>query len=89
MVKRHHGLLPYVLLNCSNNYGPFHFPEKIDSVVLLTTSSTTKKRCPYMSIIPVIGFFVEDHAVAIVWFFHEGSNTETNIGGFNEWKILI
>jgi hypothetical protein len=55
----------------------FSFSRKIDSVVLLTTLSTTKKRCPFMSIIPVIGFFVEDHAVAIDLVFHEGSNTET------------
>lgn len=81
--------LPYVITNCSNNYGPNHFPEKL--IPLFINNIITKK------LLPVYGdgnytrdwLFVEDHAVAIDLVFHEGKNHETyNIGGFNEWKNI-
>lgn len=81
--------LPYVITNCSNNYGPNHFPEKL--IPLFINNIITKKP------LPVYGdgnytrdwLFVEDHAVAIDLVFHEGKNHETyNIGGFNEWKNI-
>ncbi|MCL9805139.1 dTDP-glucose 4,6-dehydratase [Flavobacterium amniphilum] len=81
--------LPYVLTNCSNNYGPFHFPEKL--IPLFINNIINNKP------LPVYGdgnytrdwLFVKDHAVAIDLVFHEGKNHETyNIGGFNEWKNI-
>lgn len=81
--------LPYVLTNCSNNYGPFHFPEKL--IPLFINNIINKKP------LPVYGdgnytrdwLFVKDHAIAIDLVFHEGKNHETyNIGGFNEWKNI-
>ncbi|WP_421497730.1 dTDP-glucose 4,6-dehydratase [Flavobacterium columnare] len=81
--------LPYVLTNCSNNYGPYHFPEKL--IPLFINNIIHKKP------LPVYGdgnytrdwLFVKDHAVAIDLVFHEGKNHETyNIGGFNEWKNI-
>ncbi|ANO48379.1 dTDP-glucose 4,6-dehydratase [Flavobacterium columnare NBRC 100251 = ATCC 23463] len=81
--------LPYVLTNCSNNYGPYHFPEKL--IPLFINNIINKKP------LPVYGdgnytrdwLFVKDHAVAIDLVFHEGKNHETyNIGGFNEWKNI-
>lgn len=81
--------LPYVLTNCSNNYGPFHFPEKL--IPLFINNIIHNKP------LPVYGdgkytrdwLFVEDHAVAIDLVFHEGKNHDTyNIGGFNEWQNI-
>lgn len=81
--------LPYVLTNCSNNYGPNHFPEKL--IPLFINNIIEKKP------LPVYGdgkytrdwLFVKDHAVAIDLVFHEGKNYETyNIGGFNEWQNI-
>ncbi|URM37358.1 dTDP-glucose 4,6-dehydratase [Flavobacterium anhuiense] len=81
--------LPYVLTNCSNNYGSYHFPEKL--IPLFINNIITNKS------LPVYGdgnytrdwLFVEDHAIAIDLVFHEGRNNETyNIGGFNEWKNI-
>lgn len=81
--------LPYVLTNCSNNYGPFHFPEKL--IPLFINNIIHKKP------LPVYGdgnytrdwLFVKDHAIAIDLVFHQGKNHETyNIGGFNEWKNI-
>ncbi|GEM54402.1 dTDP-glucose 4,6-dehydratase [Flavobacterium branchiophilum NBRC 15030 = ATCC 35035] len=81
--------LPYVLTNCSNNYGPNHFPEKL--IPLFINNIIQNKP------LPVYGdgkytrdwLFVEDHAVAIDLVFHEGKNHETyNIGGFNEWQNI-
>lgn len=81
--------LPYVITNCSNNYGPNHFPEKL--IPLFINNIINNKA------LPVYGdgnytrdwLFVEDHAVAIDLVFHEGKNHETyNIGGFNEWKNI-
>lgn len=81
--------LPYVITNCSNNYGPNHFPEKL--IPLFIHNIIENKP------LPVYGdgkytrdwLFVEDHAVAIDLVFHEGKNQETyNIGGFNEWQNI-
>ena len=81
--------LPFVLTNCSNNYGPNHFPEKL--IPLFIHNIINKKP------LPVYGdgnytrdwLFVIDHAVAIDLVFHQGRNQETyNIGGFNEWKNI-
>ncbi len=81
--------LPYVISNCSNNYGPNHFPEKL--IPLFINNIIEKKP------LPVYGdgnytrdwLYVEDHAEAIDLVFHKGTNQETyNIGGFNEWKNI-
>ncbi|ALM49891.1 dTDP-glucose 4,6-dehydratase [Flavobacterium psychrophilum] len=81
--------LPYVLTNCSNNYGPYHFPEKL--IPLFINNIINNKP------LPVYGdgkytrdwLFVEDHAVAIDLVFHEGKNHATyNIGGFNELQNI-
>ena len=81
--------LPYVISNCSNNYGPNHFPEKL--IPLFINNIIQNKP------LPVYGdgnytrdwLFVEDHARAIDLIFHNGKNTETyNVGGFNEWKNI-
>jgi dTDP-glucose 4,6-dehydratase len=81
--------LPYVITNCSNNYGPNHFPEKL--IPLFINNIINNKP------LPVYGdgkytrdwLFVEDHAVAIDLVFHEGRNHDTyNIGGFNEWQNI-
>lgn len=81
--------LPYVLTNCSNNYGPNHFPEKL--IPLFINNIINNKS------LPVYGdgnytrdwLFVVDHAAAIDQVFHNGINHQTyNIGGFNEWKNI-
>jgi dTDP-glucose 4,6-dehydratase len=81
--------LPYVITNCSNNYGPNHFPEKL--IPLFINNIINNKP------LPVYGdgkytrdwLFVKDHAVAIDLVFHQGKNHETyNIGGFNEWQNI-
>ena len=81
--------LPYVISNCSNNYGPNHFPEKL--IPLFINNIIQNKP------LPVYGdgnytrdwLFVEDHARAIDLIFHNGKNTNTyNVGGFNEWKNI-
>lgn len=81
--------LPIVISNCSNNYGPNHFPEKL--VPLMINNIKNKKS------LPVYGkgenvrdwLYVIDHARAIDVIFHEGTNGETyNIGGNNEWKNI-
>ena len=81
--------LPYVISNCSNNYGPNHFPEKL--IPLFINNIILEKP------LPVYGdgkytrdwLFVEDHAAAIDLVFHKGKNHETyNIGGFNEWQNI-
>ena len=80
---------PYVITNCSNNYGPNQFPEKL--IPLFIHNIIEKKP------LPVYGdgkytrdwLFVKDHATAIDLVFHEGKNHETyNIGGFNEWQNI-
>lgn len=81
--------LPFVVSNCSNNYGPNHFPEKL--IPLLINNIITKKP------LPVYGdglytrdwLYVKDHATAIDTVFHSGRAGETyNIGGFNEWTNI-
>ncbi|RXR21892.1 dTDP-glucose 4,6-dehydratase [Flavobacterium stagni] len=81
--------LPYVITNCSNNYGPNHFPEKL--IPLCIHNIIENKP------LPIYGdgkytrdwLFVIDHARAIDLVFHEGKNHETyNIGGFNEWQNI-
>src|SRR6478736_8264391 len=81
--------LPYVITNCSNNYGPNHFPEKL--IPLFINNIINNKP------LPVYGkgentrdwLFVIDHARAIDIVFNKGKNRETyNIGGFNEWKNI-
>jgi dTDP-glucose 4,6-dehydratase len=81
--------LPFVISNCSNNYGPNHFPEKL--IPLFINNILSGKP------LPVYGkgentrdwLFVIDHARAIDLIFHQGKNAETyNIGGFNEWKNI-
>ncbi len=78
-----------VVSNCSNNYGPFHFPEKL--IPLFINNIITKKP------LPVYGdglytrdwLYVKDHALAIDLIFHKGKADETyNIGGFNEWRNI-
>ena len=81
--------MPYVITNCSNNYGSHQFPEKL--IPLFINNILSDKS------LPVYGdgnytrdwLFVEDHAIAIDLVFHKGENHETyNIGGFNEWKNI-
>ncbi len=78
-----------VISNCSNNYGPYHFPEKL--IPLFINNIIHKKP------LPVYGdgkytrdwLFVKDHATAIDVIFHKGQINDTyNIGGFNEWKNI-
>jgi dTDP-glucose 4,6-dehydratase len=81
--------LPYVISNCSNNYGANQFPEKL--IPLFIHNVLHNKP------LPVYGdgkytrdwLYVIDHAIAIDKIFHEGRDGETyNIGGFNEWKNI-
>jgi dTDP-glucose 4,6-dehydratase len=81
--------LPVILSNCSNNYGPYQFPEKL--IPLFINNIVHKKP------LPVYGkgenvrdwLYVVDHARAIDTIFHKGKLHETyNIGGFNEWKNI-
>jgi dTDP-glucose 4,6-dehydratase len=81
--------LPYVISNCSNNYGPNQFPEKL--IPLFINNIIENKP------LPVYGdgnytrdwLYVIDHAIAIDKVYHQGKNGETyNIGGFNEWKNI-
>ena len=81
--------LPVIISNCSNNYGPFHFPEKL--IPLCINNILNKKP------LPIYGkgenvrdwLFVEDHVKAIDIIFHNGKPGETyNIGGHNEWKNI-
>ena len=81
--------LPVVITNCSNNYGPNHFPEKLLPLIIHNILNNKP--------LPVYGkgenvrdwLFVVDHARAIDTVFHNGVLGETyNIGGFNEWKNI-
>ncbi|MBS1761698.1 MAG: dTDP-glucose 4,6-dehydratase [Bacteroidetes bacterium] len=81
--------LPVKISNCSNNYGPFHFPEKL--IPLCISNIINKKP------LPIYGkgenvrdwLFVKDHVRAIDTIFHNGKNGETyNIGGHNEWTNI-
>jgi len=81
--------LPVIVSNCSNNYGPNHFPEKLIPLSI--------NNCINKMPLPVYGdglytrdwLFVKDHARAIDLIFHKGKTGDTyNIGGFNEWKNI-
>jgi len=81
--------MPVTISRCSNNYGPYHFPEKL--IPLIIKNILEGKR------LPVYGdgtnvrdwLYVEDHARAIDLIFHKGKVADTyNIGGFNEWKNI-
>ncbi len=81
--------LPAVITNCSNNYGPYHFPEKL--IPLFINNIIHHKP------LPVYGdglytrdwLYVKDHALAIDLVFHKGNQHDTyNIGGFNEWRNI-
>ena len=81
--------LPTLVTNCSNNYGPYQFPEKLIPLFI----NNIRHRKP----LPVYGkgenvrdwLYVVDHARAIDTIFHNGKIAETyNIGGFNEWKNI-
>ena len=81
--------MPTIVTNCSNNYGPYQFPEKL---IPLFINNIRNHRS-----LPVYGkgenvrdwLYVEDHARAIDTIFHKGTIAETyNIGGFNEWKNI-
>ena len=81
--------MPTIVTNCSNNYGPYQFPEKL---IPLFINNIRKGKS-----LPVYGkgenvrdwLYVEDHARAIDTIFHKGKVAETyNIGGFNEWRNI-
>ncbi len=81
--------MPTIVTNCSNNYGPYQFPEKL---IPLFIHNIRKQKS-----LPIYGkgenvrdwLYVEDHARAIDLIFHKGKTAETyNIGGFNEWKNI-
>jgi dTDP-glucose 4,6-dehydratase len=81
--------LPTVISNCSNNYGPYQFPEKL--IPLFINNIVNNKPLPvYGEGVNVRDWlYVEDHANAIDKVFHFGNINETyNIGGFNEWKNI-
>ena len=81
--------LPVVLTNCSNNYGPYQFPEKL--IPLMINNIEHNKPLPvYGKGINVRDWlYVKDHAKAIDLVFHKGTVGETyNIGGFNEWRNI-
>lgn len=91
MVRAYHDTykLPVIISNCSNNYGPNHFPEKLIPLAI----NNIKRFLP----IPVYGkgenvrdwLYVEDHAEAIDLIFHKGKIGDTyNIGGNNEWRNI-
>ena len=81
--------LPYIISNCSNNYGPNQFPEKL--IPLFINNIINNKTLPVYGNGNYIRdwLFVIDHSRAIDLIFHQGSVGDTyNIGGFNEWKNI-
>ncbi|MEP6950976.1 MAG: dTDP-glucose 4,6-dehydratase [Ginsengibacter sp.] len=81
--------LPVIISNCSNNYGPYHFPEKLIPLCIYNIINNKP--------LPIYGeglnvrdwLYVEDHVSAIDIIFHKGIHGETyNIGGHNEWKNI-
>lgn len=81
--------MPTIVTNCSNNYGPYQFPEKLIPLFI--------NNIRHGKLLPVYGkgenvrdwLYVEDHARAIDTIFHNGKVADTyNIGGFNEWKNI-
>lgn len=78
-----------VVSNCSNNYGPNHFPEKL--IPLFINNIIHEKPLPVYGdgLFTRDWLYVKDHALAIDLIFHKGVDGETyNIGGFNEWKNI-
>jgi dTDP-glucose 4,6-dehydratase len=89
MAYHHTYNLPAVISNCSNNYGPFHFPEKLIPLII--------NNIMHNKPLPVYGkgenvrdwLFVEDHVEAMDLVFHKGKAGEKyNVGGNNEWKNI-
>lgn len=89
MAYHHTYKLPVVITNCSNNYGPFQFPEKLIPLII--------HNIVHQKPLPVYGkgenvrdwLFVQDHVEAMDAVFHKGKDGETyNIGGSNEWKNI-
>ena len=81
--------LPTIVTNCSNNYGPYQFPEKL--IPLFINNIRHGKPLPVYGAGENVRdwLYVEDHARAIDLIFHEGRIAETyNIGGFNEWRNI-
>ncbi len=81
--------MPIVISNCSNNYGPYQFPEKL--IPLFITNIINNKPLPIYGKGENIRdwLYVGDHVNAIDIIFHKGKLNETyNIGGFNEWKNI-
>lgn len=81
--------LQTVISNCSNNYGPFHFPEKL--IPLFINNIIQGKPLPIYGdgLYTRDWLYVKDHAIAIDMVFHTGLIGETyNIGGFNEWRNI-
>ena len=81
--------LPIKISNCSNNYGPFHFPEKL--IPLSINNIINNKPLPIYGKGENIRdwLYVEDHVKAIDLIFHKGKTGETyNIGGHNEWTNI-
>ena len=81
--------LPTIITNCSNNYGPYQFPEKL--IPLFVNNIVNRKPLPLYGKGENVRdwLYVEDHANAIDTIFHNGRIGETyNIGGFNEWKNI-
>ena len=81
--------MPTVVTNCSNNYGPYQFPEKL--IPLFINNIRHSKPLPVYGAGENVRdwLYVVDHARAIDVIFHEGKNSDTyNIGGFNEWKNI-
>ena len=81
--------MPTLVTNCSNNYGPYQFPEKLIPLFI----NNIRQGKP----LPVYGkgenvrdwLYVEDHARALDLIFHKGKAGDTyNIGGFNEWRNI-
>lgn len=81
--------MPTIISNCSNNYGPYQFPEKLIPLFI----NNIRQQKP----LPVYGkgenirdwLYVEDHVLAIDTIFHKGEiNNTYNVGGFNEWKNI-
>ena len=81
--------MPTIVTNCSNNYGPYQFPEKL--IPLFINNIRHRKSLPVYGKCENVRdwLYVEDHARAIDLIFHKGKIADTyNIGGFNEWKNI-
>ena len=81
--------MPTIVTNCSNNYGPYQFPEKL--IPLFINNIRQRKRLPVYGTGENVRdwLYVKDHARAIDLIFHRGKVADTyNIGGFNEWRNI-